>query len=78
MLEVIIGTMFAVFILLVTVGGFEMILSFGNVRRLERSKRQIEYSNKGFAIILCSWLIINTVMHMIGAENKDSWWMLEF
>jgi len=76
MLNDIYGTLFVVCILIVVIGGFEMILSFGNVNRMERGKRRIWYAIKGFAIILCSWLIINTLLWLIGAKNQGDWWTM--
>lgn len=78
MLNDIIGTLFVVCILIVVVGGFEMILSLGNRERLERGKRRVEYALKGFIIILLTWLIIDTLYHMLGAKNEDNWWSLNF
>ena len=78
MLNDIYGTLFVVCILIVVIGGFEMILSFGNIERMNRGRRRIWYALKGFALILSSWLIINTVFWIIGAKNAGDWWKMDF
>lgn len=77
LLNNIIGTLFLVCIFIIVVGGYEMIFSLGNKKRYTRGKLRVVYAIKGFAIILLAWLIIDTLYHILGAKNEDTWWTLE-
>lgn len=54
-----------------------MILSFGNRGKLANGEKRVWHAIIGFIIILCSWLAIDTLMHIIGAKNADSWWTMD-
>jgi len=71
------GVAFAVCVLMVVIGGFRMIFSFGNREKMAKGGKTVWHAVLGFIIILCSWIIINTVMHIIGARNADSWWKMD-
>jgi hypothetical protein len=77
MWEAFYGTLGAIAVLMVIIGGFQMIFAFGNVERLKKGKRTVRNAIIGFTIILCSWMIVATIMKVIGAKNQDNWSQVE-
>ena len=74
---------FTIVIILAIMAGFRMIFSGGNEANIKAAQKSLSTALIGLAIILCSYLIVNTVfwlMAKIGGPDSDytgSWWKLE-
>ncbi len=61
--------MVIVAIVMVMVAGIVYIISAGNTGMMEMAKNLLQNALIGFAIILGAWLIINTVMWVLGTQE---------
>ena len=55
-------------IIAITIGGIMMMISAGNPNLMATGKKIFWSAVIGLALVFCSWLIINTVLTMIGAK----------
>ena len=63
-------------VIALTIGGILVLVSGGNPN-LQGTGKKIVYSAViGLALVFCSWLIINTVLTILGYKNISSWWSL--
>jgi len=62
-------------------GGFRWIFSSGNETNIKAGQQTITSALIGLIIILCAWLIINTVFWLVaklgGQDYTGTWWHLE-
>jgi hypothetical protein len=72
---------FTIVVIFAIIAGFRMILSGGNEVNIKAAQKSLSTALIGLAIILCSYLIVNTVfwlMAQIGGDDYTSdWWHLE-
>jgi len=79
------GIAFSIVVIFAVIGGFRWIFSGGKEANIEAGHKTLANALIGLAIILCSWLIINTVFYAmaeIGSSElsqqlKSNWWQLE-
>lgn len=74
-------TAFTIVVIFAIMAGFRMIFSGGNEANIKAAQKSLSTALIGLAIILCSYLIVNTVfwlMAQIGGDDYTSnWWHLE-
>lgn len=72
---------FLIVIIFIVYGGFCWIFSGGNEANIKTGQKIMTNAIIGLVIILCAWLIVNTVFWLIaqiGGEDKTgTWWHLE-
>lgn len=73
---------FLIVIVFIVYGGFRWIFSGGNEANIKAGMKIITNAIIGLMIVLCAWLIVNTVFWLIGQaggkeEYTGSWWHLE-
>jgi len=73
---------FLIVIVFIVYGGFRWIFSGGNEANIKAGMKIITNAIVGLMIVLCAWLIVNTVFWLIGQaggkeEYTGSWWHLE-
>jgi len=72
---------FLIVIIFIVFGGFRWIFSGGNEANIKAGQQTITNALIGLAIILCAWLIVNTVFWLIaqtgGNDYTGTWWHLE-
>ena len=66
-----IKTMAAVIALVFAWGGLKMVMSGGSTEGVSEAKGMMTNAVIGFIILLASWLIINTVLHVVISKNPD-------
>ena len=79
------GIAFSIVVIFAVIGGFRWIFSGGKEANIEAGHKTLANALIGLAIILCSWLIINTVFYVmaevgsseLSEELKSNWWQLE-
>ena len=64
-----IKTMAAVIALVFAWGGLKMVMSGGSTEGVSEAKGMMTNAVIGFIILLASWLIINTVLHVVISKN---------
>ncbi len=55
-------------VILITVSGIRLLLSGGDVMKVEKAKKSLTYSIIGFVIILASFFLLNAVSLVTGAK----------
>ena len=55
-------------VILITVSGIRLLLSGGDVIKVEKAKKSLTYSIIGFVIILASFFLLNAVSLVTGAK----------
>jgi len=73
---------FLIVIVFIVYGGFRWIFSGGNEANIKAGMKIITNAIIGLMIVLCAWLIVNTVFWLIAQiggkeEYTGSWWHLE-
>jgi len=72
---------FTIVVIFAIIAGFRLIFSGGNEVNIRAAQKSLSTALIGLAIILCSYLIVNTVfwlMAQIGGDDYTSdWWHLE-
>jgi len=72
---------FTIVVIFAIIAGFRLIFSGGNEVNIKAAQKSLSTALIGLAIILCSYLIVNTVfwlMAQIGGDDYTSdWWHLE-
>lgn len=73
---------FLIVIVFIVYGGFCWIFSGGNETNIKAGMKIITNAMIGLMIVLCAWLIVNTVFWLIAQiggkeEYTGSWWHLE-
>jgi len=79
------GIAFSIVVIFAVFGGFRWIFSGGKEANIEAGQKALSSALIGLAIILCSWLIINTIFYVmaevgsseLSEELKSNWWQLE-
>ena len=71
-LEFLLKLALIIVILFIIISGLLYIFSLGSPEMLTRAKSALTRAIAGFAIIFLAWLVINTVMNVVG-WNKGSW-----
>lgn len=67
----------AVAILVLIIAGVSYLISSGDKFKLQKSSFLIKSGIGGFALILIGWLIIQSVIRVVGFPNAGSWWSFE-
>lgn len=64
-------------ILGLAISGGMFVVSSTNTKLRERGKRILKISVRGFLLVLCAYLIVNSIFWVLGrespVENKNSW-----
>jgi len=68
---------FAIIALFVVIGGIKLLLAAGNPGNIKSAKDMIQGAIVGLIIILCSWLIVNTVLYFLSGGAPGEWWKIE-
>ncbi|MGC8651167.1 MAG: hypothetical protein ACP5RX_00920 [Minisyncoccia bacterium] len=72
---------FTIVVIFAIIAGFRMILSGGNEANVKAGQQGLTSALIGLAIILCAWLIINTIFWLVakvgGEDYTGTWWHLE-
>lgn len=72
---------FTIVVIFAIIAGFRLIFSGGNEVNIKAAQKSLSTALIGLAIILCSYLIVNTVfwlMAQIGGDDyTNDWWHLE-
>lgn len=72
---------FLIVIGFIAYGGFRWIFSGGNEANIKAGQQTITNALIGLAIILCAWLIVNTVFWLVktigGTDYTGTWWHIE-
>ena len=62
-------------LLFIVIGGLLYIFSLGNPEMLSRAKNTILWAIGGLALVFLAWLIINTIMVVMGVQESFlMWW----
>lgn len=64
-------------VIMLVFGGFNILTSAGNPGRVNKGKELIKWALVGYALILLSWIIINTIFSLIGLAEwtgLNRWW----
>ena len=73
-------TVFPLGILMIAVGGIMFVTAGGNPQRVANAKKIITTTVLGVVIILGAWLIVNTVLMLIGVADwtglETGWWKI--
>ena len=67
-------------VMMLVIGGFHILTSAGNPGRVTKGKDLIKWALIGYAIVLLSWIIINTIFSLIGLANwtgLNKWWEIK-
>jgi hypothetical protein len=70
----ILGTSFALAVLILIIAGFAYLGSTGNKIFLEKSRLFLKGVLFGFVFILLGWLIIHAIIKFSGYINAGAWW----
>lgn len=73
----ILGTGFAVAVLVLVLAGSEYILSGGNARLFNQAKRFSRAGILGFILLLTGWLIVHSLVLATGFKSSFLWWNFE-
>lgn len=76
-LDFAIKTAFLIVIIFIIYGGFRLIFSGGNEANIKTGQKIMTNAIIGLVIILCAWLIVNTVFWLIktiGGKNYTGTW----
>jgi hypothetical protein len=72
---------FTIVVIFAIIAGFRMILSGGNESNIQSAQKALTSALIGLVIILCAYLIVNTVFWLIaktgGQDYTGSWWHIE-
>ncbi len=71
------GTGFAVAVLVLVLAGSEYVLSGGNTRLFNKAKKFARAGVFGFIFLLIGWLIVHLVVSITGFKDSYLWWNFE-
>ena len=63
--------------IMIVYGALMMVVSAGNVSRYENAKKTMTAAIIGVLIALMSWVIINTVLHVLTGDPNFPWAEIE-
>lgn len=68
------GLLFITTMLFITIAGVLYMVSSGNKSLMDWAKNALTYSLTGFVLLLCSWLIVTTILLALGYKQAGNWW----
>lgn len=60
----------------IVISGIMYIISTGNPGMMEKAKGYLKICVEGTLIVLMAWLIVNTVMWLLGATRQGAWFTI--
>lgn len=61
-IDVLIYVMAAVSVIVIVIGGFQMLVSQGEAEKIKRSRQMIVYALIGLVVALAGWAVVNFVL----------------
>ena len=65
--------LFPLFTLGIVISGVLYMVSRGSKPLIEKAKKAFTYSLAAALIALCSWLLVNAILHALGYKNAGGW-----
>ena len=59
-------------VIALTIGGIFMLISAGNPNLFNTGKKIVYAAIIGLVLVFCSWLIVNTILSIIGYQGNWS------
>lgn len=68
---------FAIAVLILIISGAGYLMSGGNRAKTQKSLLFLRNGLIGFSIVLLGWLVVQSVVKMVGYENAGGWWQFQ-